>query len=557
MAIRLTFAGLRQYKLNIGKFLFPVFTSDTEFTIGVSDALNFNVGESFHFSTFAYVAKGDTTVLQMATAQNQTVATTSDNNNVICYNFSNTRGYYRFTENSIDVEISRADVGGNNGLTVMGVIVTPSGKNYYRAMGFAIYPTGEQPIKVELSSYAPTPTKLGMMYITITSADVGGGWWSPSNADLQRGEYLMGNSKPASDDPYDDAGESGTGGGGGSFDDSGDDIPIPNLPALSAANAGFITLFNPSVSQLNSLADYMWTNAAFDVANFKKIFEDPMDCILGLSIVPISVTTSGSADVAIGNMLISSIQFPVVSSQYQEFNCGSIPLTTPFFGGYLDYEPYTKIQIVVPYCGTFQISADDVIGKTINLVYHIDVLTGSCVAMLKCGNSVLYQFNGSCAVNIPINSINYASTIENATRIAVAIGTTVATAGAAAPAIMAGGEAAGAAQATLFNSAMNTAGATAEGALSMKPSIERSGALSSSSGMMSVQTPYIVITRPRLCLPWNQNKIKGYPSFITVTLGDLTGQGYTEFDSVILSGLFLTDEEKGELDNILRTGVYL
>lgn len=400
----------------------------------------------------------------------------------------------------------------------------------------------------------PTPSKVGQCSITQNYTDQ---QVVVDATHITIGNYIYNGSVPVTDDPYDDAGTSGTGGGGGSFDDSGDDIPIPNLPALSAANAGFITLFNPSVSQLNSLADYMWTNAAFDVANFKKIFEDPMDCILGLSIVPISVTTSGNADVAIGNMLIPSIQFPVVSSQYQEFDCGSIPLTNLFFGGYLDYEPYTKIQIVVPYCGTFQISADDVIGKTINLVYHIDVLTGSCVAMLKCGNSVLYQFNGSCAVNIPINSINYASTIENATRIAVAIGTTVATAGAAAPAIMAGGEAAGAAQATLFNSAINTAGATAEGALSMKPSIERSGALSSSSGMMSVQTPYIVITRPRICLPLNQNKIKGYPSYIGVTLGDLTGQGYTEFDSVILSGLFLTDEEKGELDNILRSGVYL
>lgn len=406
---------------------------------------------------------------------------------------------------------------------------------------------------------APTSASYGFLGY-VRDSDIGWGSTYKSNindASLKAiGSDIMSKATDAPTDPYADAGDSGVGGGGGTFDPSGDDIPIPSLPTLSASDAGFITLFNPSVAQLNSLASYMWTNAAFDIANFKKIFEDPMDCILGLSIVPIAVSTSGSADVAIGNLLISSIQFPVVASQYQEFNCGTVTIPE-FFGGYLDYEPYTKIQIVVPYCGTFQISADDVMGKTLQLVYHIDVLTGSCIAMLLCGTTVLYQFNGSCAVNIPINSINYASTIENATRIAVAIGTTVATAGAAAPAIAAGGESAGAAGATLFNSAVSAAGATAEGALSMKPSIERSGALSSSSGMMSVQTPYIVITRPRLCKPKDQDKIKGYPSFIETTVGALENRGYTEFDTVILNKIYLTDTEKGELDRILRGGVFL
>lgn len=84
------------------------------------------------------------------------------------------------------------------------------------------------------------------------------------------------------DDPYEPGGEAGEDGAGGDFDDTSEPIDIPSLPSLSAADTGFITLFNPSLAQLQQLAAYMWTGA-FDVNAFKKIFADPMDCILGLS----------------------------------------------------------------------------------------------------------------------------------------------------------------------------------------------------------------------------------------------------------------------------------
>ena len=204
----------------------------------------------------------------------------------------------------------------------------------------------------------------------------------------------------------------------------------------------------------------------------------------------------------------------------------------------------------MPYSGVHTISADDVMGKTVTLKYHIDILTGSLVAFLKCGNSVLYEFNGACASNIPVNSLNYASTIENAIRIAVNIGTTVATAGAAAPAT-------GALTGKAIAQGVALAGSTAEGAISMKPSIDRAGSLGGTPGLMGNQIPYIIITRPRLCRPANQNKFKGYPSFIEIKLAELDNSGYTEFDTVVLDKLYLTDSEKEELLNILYGGVYL
>ena len=357
---------------------------------------------------------------------------------------------------------------------------------------------------------------------------------------------------PTPEDPYSNAGDSGTGGGGGSWDDGSDPVGIPNIPSVGATNTGFISLFVPSQSQLKSVAEYMW-GGLFDLSTWKRLFEDPMDCILGLSVVPVSVPTSGSANITVGNIELSGISLPVASQQYVEVDCGSLTVT-PYFGSYLDYEPYTKMALFVPYSGVHTVNADDLMGRTVTLVYHIDILTGSLVAFLKCGDSVLYEFNGACSSNIPVNSMNYASTIENAIRIATNIGTTVATAGASAP-LSAGTEATKTAQNVARG--ISLAGSTADGALSLKPNIDRAGSLGGTTGLLGNQTPYFIVTRPRLCKPKDQNKIKGYPAFINYSVSDLVGKGYTEFDTILLKNLYLTDDEKNELESILMGGVYL
>lgn len=104
-----------------------------------------------------------------------------------------------------------------------------------------------------------------------------------------------------SNDPYADGGVSETGGGTGTFSDKGTNIEIPELPTLSATEAGFITLFNPSLDELRNLASYMWSDL-FDINGWKKVFADPMNAILGLSIVPVNVPTSGTKPVKVGNI---------------------------------------------------------------------------------------------------------------------------------------------------------------------------------------------------------------------------------------------------------------
>lgn len=364
--------------------------------------------------------------------------------------------------------------------------------------------------------------------------------WGLSPSDITKGSYKTGeifeilfpDGEVDTDDPYWQGDYSGTGGGGGDFNNTSTPIQIPELPSISATSTGFISLFNPSLAQLNELASYMWSNL-FDIDGWKKLFSDPMDAILGLSILPVAVPSGGVKEVKVGN-ISTGISLTVASTQFVEVDCGSINVNE-YWGAYLDYEPFTKAEIYLPYIGTHPISVDDIMGKSVHVVYHVDILSGACCAFVKCGDSVLYSFVGQCACSIPITGNNWTNVINGTLSVAASIGTMVATGGASAP--MAAG--------TIASTAVN----------SMKPSVEKSGSMSGTGGILAVQTPYLILTRPNQALPEKQNTFTGYPSFITSKLGSLSG--YTEIEEIHLENIPGTEQEISEIESLLTGGVII
>ena len=332
------------------------------------------------------------------------------------------------------------------------------------------------------------------------------------------------------DDPFNPGGSSGTGGGGGDFDNTSIPIEIPSLPSISAASTGFISLYNPTLSQLNDLASYLWSDL-FEIDGWKKLFANPMDSILGLSILPVAVPSGGLREVKVGN-IGTGISLSVASSQFVEVDCGTINVKE-YWGAYLDYEPYTQAQIFLPYIGTRPISVDEIMDKTIRVVYHVDILTGACCCFVKCGDSVLYTYNGQCSIPIPITSANYTSVVNGVISVAASVGSLVATGGASAPTAIP----------AIATSVVNQ----------MKPQIEKSGSISGSAGVLNMQIPYLILIRPRQALPSKQNEFIGYPSLITVQLTELSG--YTEVQSIHLENIPATQEELVEIQSLLEGGV--
>ena len=336
-----------------------------------------------------------------------------------------------------------------------------------------------------------------------------------------------------SNDPYQEGGFSGGGGGTGTFSDTSDAIDFPSPPTLSAVGTGFITLFNPTISQLLALSNYMWNSDPTTIDFWKKVVANPIDLILGLNILPVAIPNTGTKSVVVG-AVDTGVNMIYTNTQYVEVDCGSINISE-FWGAYLDYSPYTKIEIYLPYCGTHPIIADEIMGKIISVKYHVDILSGACIAYVKCGDSVLYQFSGNCASQIPVTSNQFGDMIRSAISIAASIGTMVATDGATAP------------------MALSTIASTASNSTALKPNVEKSGALGGTAGQLAIQTPYLIVTRPKQCIPLKQNEFIGYPSYVTVTLSDL--EGYNEISSIHLENVSATGEELEEIETILKSGV--
>lgn len=390
-------------------------------------------------------------------------------------------------------------------------------------------------LKAQTGDSGPSDSNFGY-YFEFSSASAGGTATTGNRLVQAFFDKLKGQSHVLSDavsDPFKKGGySSGHVGGGGDFDTSSDPIPVPDLPRSDILTSGMFRLYNPTAAQLKSFADYLWSDN-FVVDNIKKLFSDPMQSILGLSIIPAQAGPNVSEEVSF-NGISSGVTMPRVTYQYVTVDCGSINVSE-FWGAYLDYAPYTSFQLYLPYIGTRPLSVDDVMGGSLGVVYHIDVTTGACVCFVSCGNRVLYTFSGSCASEIPVTASNWSSAIGSAINIAASIGTMVATGGASAPLSVS----------SMASSVSNM----------LKPEVEKSGAMSGGAAVLGIQYPYLIITRPIQCVPEDQNNYTGYPSFVTVTLG--SESGWTVVQSIHLEGVSCTAAEKDEIMQLLTTGVII
>lgn len=334
-----------------------------------------------------------------------------------------------------------------------------------------------------------------------------------------------------SNDPYDGGGNSDDDGGGGTFKDEDDAIPVPDLPDTSAADVGLITLYTPQGLEIINFVSYLWSSDFMD--QILRLWADPMNIILGLNIVPFELPNDGSKTVKAGNV-VTPIQMTHATSQWASVDCGSLSVKE-YYGGYMDYSPYTKFSIYLPYIGIRQLNTDDIMNNTIHVVYHCDALTGACIAYIQCGNKVLYSFSGNCVTQIPVTAQNMTQVYTAAIEVAASAGVAVATGGATAP--------------QLASTMLNAAGS--------KPEVQKSGTSSGTSGLLGIQYPYLIKERPRQCTPKSQNKYTGYPSFTTKKLKNLKEQGLTKVDSIRLNKMSCTTNEKNEIMTLLKEGVII
>lgn len=374
------------------------------------------------------------------------------------------------------------------------------------------------------------------------------------------------------------------------------DVPFPTISPnasdtpVPSGDPGFVQVYHPSPSELISFGRWLWVTYAD--ATIDKIWNNPFDGVIGCHELYATPTDGGYTTIRCG-FLDSGISSQLVRIRYSTINCGSMVIPE-YWSNYLDYSPYSKAYIYLPFIGIQELDVDDIVGASVNVCYHIDAYNGSCIAQITCAKdgytNTLYQFSGNCAVEYPLSGGSQAAikaammtgdayqaaanTAANATMWG-GIGSGLASAvGGVAGGIATGltgnvaggishgisGIASGVSQAIggyassvgqrAYGQAQHTASM-----LSGKSIVQHSGNFGASYGAMGIKKPYIFIRRPIQKVVNNYNVLYGYPAHKEVIIGNC--EGFLRCREVHVVSPLATDSEKAIIEQLLTTGVYV
>lgn len=386
--------------------------------------------------------------------------------------------------------------------------------------------------------------------------------WSDTSIGLPFNEFLdaLNIGDPEIEEKDDEYGNYSTSGGygGGSFDDSSDAFGLPSLPSLGVSEVGFVNVYNPTKNEMLGFADELFPDyekptpsqkegldgVVENLANVTNVIgfltdsyinKGLIDFVIDCHIVPVTPTTTSSTGLKVGFKTFEYNPKKVVRD-YVEFDCGSLSIPE-YYQNFLDYVG-TRAKLYCPFIGFVDVKPEWFQSGVLQLIYHFNVIDGSCIAFLigtssksNLKNTVVATFGGNCCVHMPITGLNYSSMITG---------------------IVAGG-------ASIISGAANKdLGGMARGVtemLSAKPSLEQSNGYNAGMSYMCYRQPYLLIERPVASFSKNYPHERGLPLNVTKKLS--TVSGFTTCEAPVLDGLRALDEEKEMIRTALAEGIIL
>lgn len=304
------------------------------------------------------------------------------------------------------------------------------------------------------------------------------------------------------------------------------------VPPVGVNRTGFINIYMPTKEDLQNFNNELWSVNPIDAIG--RLFQNPMDAIIGLHQIYAPAPLVSKENIKVG-LLVSKVITSLCEEQYVSLDFGNMTINE-YFGNVLDYSPYTTITLYLPFIGFVELKTEDVMKSIINLKYNIDLLTGSCVAVVNVKrdnmNADLYTFNGNCAIQLPITGANYSGILSTILSAGLAIATKGATA------------------------SLGALGVMSSVAHGVNIPIIHGNNATSNYGAMSGKTPFIIINRQSDVSAYNFNKFYGYASSTTIKLSKLSG--YTKVKDVHVDNINnATDDELNMIYDSLTGGIII
>lgn len=319
-----------------------------------------------------------------------------------------------------------------------------------------------------------------------------------------------------------------------------DNITLPSLPAIAMSNTG-ASLYNLTPVQMQDFTKWLWTSDWQE--NIKKIRTDPMQNIIGISLLDIPLVNISESTIHVGN-LDTNITGSVVTNTFVELDCGTITLNE-YYGTFADYEPFCATTLYLPKVGFIQIPADACVNNNIHVVYHIELSSGEglCYVLLQSArDNVEYIWNTyTCHV-----TSNITLSAQDHTQQLLALGNAIVNTSAA----TAGSIINPASSASAFNTALSSCIDVA----TTKNPTQTKGNIGNMSAIMCYKKPYLLINRTNLAKPSSFQENNGYLINYTAKIQGHTGflktrDYHCEFNAPY--------NHRAEIERLLDTGVII
>ena len=318
--------------------------------------------------------------------------------------------------------------------------------------------------------------------------------------------------------------------------------------------------WNLRIDEFEDLQDYIM-RATFITA-IQLLFETPADYIVSAKIYPVNIMALADSTRYQGTIKVGSVNTNVHNANYYKNNlikCGIIAsyTFTESFNSFLDYEPYTKVQVYLPYYDFVDIDINTYMGKRLNIGLNIDLSTGLGVYYFEVNGNIYETYNAKFGVDIPLSNGNANEIARNL--LLTGLNTTKQFINMSADYQYKSGLKSTSKNIDIYegiNASQVGIGSVVDFINANQKKFNKSSQPSGYLDFTKPQSVFLIISRPVIAKPTNYGNTIGYPCGKYLKLADLTG--LTIVDEVHLEEFGIaTETEKSEVETLLKSGVIL
>ena len=336
----------------------------------------------------------------------------------------------------------------------------------------------------------------------------------------------------------------------GDYNYEGDEINDDGTPDDNPNSMGTMGLWAPSRNQYKDFCHYLWNG--FQQAMVGAFGNnDGMQCILACKEYPFVIKATKNATMALGKVDTKLTVDVAPGNYFAIVFKGTVKHPSNSF---MDYSPYSKLSVYLPYIGITDLDIDQVSGREVTITYKIDIVSGIGVVLISTvddnkKNIIIGSYPVQMGKELPVTATDYQRVAQSWAGIAMTAGAV--TAGIGLP--MMSGMTMGA----IAERAMGAvAGSAGQAANSTKADIKQSGSLGGCSGMLGISYPYFIYKMTNFSNSGYKGLI-GKKSSAVVKLSTLKGSGFNKIEAVNIHIEGATDEELTGIKNDLLSGVTL